>query len=429
MLTKIVHNSPKLCAFLEPLIESLSAPQRQHSRDLCDALLVCESEHTLAALQRQFVETTDASNWADFLRISPWNAQRVRAELLEAQISFAIEEGQKSCQAREIYLNIDDSIGEKHRDTWRLEVVDIHHDHTNSTPKHPRYINGFCYVVCTMRVGDVAVTLDFQLYLRKRTVRAINRTREPDERIHFRSKNTIAREMLKRIAPLLPEGWMVIVQFDSWYASNKILKFVHRRKRQQWEFTCGVKFTRKLNGVSLDTHHRKLKHKVYTPVSVKTAEGKTNYFVRCLDGRFTELPIDLRVLISQRRKGQKYPAYFASTRIGCKPQAILQGYSGRWSCEVVNFYTQRRLGVEDFRLWRYEAVDRYLVAVALSWAYVEQRFVKERGPEIKCHGDLIRRHREEHAEAWLIAALKMAQDGATLDQVLQRFLRREPEVE
>ena len=162
---------------------------------------------------------------------------------------------------------------------------------------------------------------------------------------------------------------------------------------------------------------------------MKTAEGETTYFVRSLDGRFSDLPIDLRVLISQRRKGQKYPTYFASTRITCKEQDILQGYSGRWSCEVVNFYTQRRLGVEDFRLWYYEAVDRYLVAVHLAWAYVEQRFVKERGPQIKCHGDLIRRHREEHTEAWLIAALKMAQDGAPTDQVLQRFLRREPVVE
>jgi len=218
----------------------------------------------------------------------------------------------------------------------------------------------------------------------------------------------------------------VVVQFDSWYASNKILKFVHRRK---WQFTCGVKFTRKLDGVSLATHHRELKHKVYTPVGVETAEGETTYFVRSLKGRFSGLPIDLRVLISQRRKGQKYPAYFASTRIGCKMQTILQGYSGRWSCEVVNFYTQRRLGVEDFRLWRYEAVDRYLVAVHLAWAYVEQRFIKERGPQIKCHGDLIRRHRDEHAAAWLIAALKMAQDGAPLEEVLHRFLGGKPAVE
>jgi hypothetical protein len=91
MPTKIVHNSLQLCAFLNPLIGSLSAPQRQHLRDLCDALLVCEGERTLAALQRQFVETTDASNWAGLLRIGLWNAQRFRAELLEAQIFFAIE--------------------------------------------------------------------------------------------------------------------------------------------------------------------------------------------------------------------------------------------------------------------------------------------------------------------------------------------------
>jgi hypothetical protein len=425
MLSRIVHHSPKLGTFLNPLIEGLSKPQRQHLGELCDALLVCETEHTLAALQRLFVETTDASNWADFLRISPWSGAAVRAGILDGQISWAIEQGQKSCKAKEIYLNIDDSLGEKDRDTWRLEVVDIHHDHTRSTPRQPRYINGFCYLVCTLRVGDVVATLDLQLYLRARTVRAINRQREPEQRVRFRSKNTIARQILQRIAPHLPEGWTVVVQFDSWYASNKLLKFIHRQK---WQFTCGVKFNRQLNGLSLDTHHRTLKHKWHDRVTVSTAEGKTGYFVRQLDGRFTDLSIDLRVLISKRRLGQKHPAYFASTRLTCKPQAILQGYSGRWSCEVVNFYTQTKLGIEDFRLWRYEAVDRYLVAVHLAWAYVERRFVHERGPQIHGYGDVIRRHREEHAEAWLEAAVRMTQDGATLDHVLQRFLRREPAV-
>jgi len=424
MLTRIVRNSPQLCTFLEPLIESLSQPQQKHLRDLCDGLLVCEAEHTLAAMQRQFVETTDQSNWADFLRISPWDAGRVRAELLDSQIQWAMEQAEKSCQAKEIYLNIDDSLGEKDRDTWRLEVVDIHHDHTRSTPKQPRYINGFCYLVCTMCVGEIVVTLDVRLYLRTRTVRAINRGREQQARIRFRSKNTIAREMLKRIAPHLPPDWKVIVQFDSWYASKKILKFVHR---QQWQFTCGVRSNRKLNGVRLDTQHRKQKHKSHKPVLVTNAKKEERrYYVRQIDGRLEGLSFDLRVLISKRHTGQKHPAYFASTRLACKPPAILQGYTGRWSCEVVNFYLKVQIGLSDFRLWSYEAVDNYVVAVHLAWAYVERRFVEERGSEIKCCGDLIRRHREEHAEAWLEAAVMMALDGATRDQVLQRFLRREP---
>ena len=163
MLARILHLAPKLRAFLAPLIESLSKPQRAHLEELCDAILVCETEHTIAAMHRLFVETTDPSNWADFLRISPWEPDAVRIELLKAQIDWAIEHGQKSCQAREIYLNFDDSLGEKDDATWRLDVVDWHHDHTKSTPGKPRYKNAFCYLACTMCVGDVIVTLDVRL--------------------------------------------------------------------------------------------------------------------------------------------------------------------------------------------------------------------------------------------------------------------------
>jgi hypothetical protein len=106
----------------------------------------------------------------------------------------------------------------------------------------------------------------------------------------------------------------------------------------------------------------------------------------------------------------------------------LQDYGCRWSCEVVNLYYKPKLGLSDFRVWRYEAVDRYVVAVHLAWAYVERRFVEERGAEIKCPGDLIRRHRGEHIKALLKAAVSMAYDGATPDQVLQRFLPWEPQV-
>ena len=55
MLTRIVHNSPKLCTFFDTLNLDLSKPQRQHMLNLADALLVCEDEKTLAALQRQFI--------------------------------------------------------------------------------------------------------------------------------------------------------------------------------------------------------------------------------------------------------------------------------------------------------------------------------------------------------------------------------------
>jgi hypothetical protein len=143
--------------------------------------------------------------------------------------------------------------------------------------------------------------------------------------------------------------------------------------------------------------------------------------VRQLDGRLEQLAFDVCVLISKRHLGQQAPAYFVSTR-DCKTQAILQGYTGRWSCEVVNFYTKTQLGLADFRCWSYTAADKYVVAVHLTWAYVERRFHTERDTQVKCYGDLLRRHRDEHSEALLKAAVEMAHAGATPTAVLQRFI-------
>lgn len=419
MVVRIVENSPPLCEFLTPLISDLSQPQQRHLLNLCDGILVCETEKTLAALQRQFLETVDASNWADFLRLSPWLAPRVRSELRASQVAFAIKQAEARGHAKEIFINLDDSLGEKDKNTWRLEPVDWHHDHTNSTPQQQRYKNSFCYLVCTLRIGDLVVTTDVQLYLRARTVRSLNRHRESHERLSFRSKNSIAREMLSPLEPLLPAGWTVTVQFDSWYASAKLLKFVCRR---HWQFTCAVKSNRKLNGIPLSQHARQLRHTRYAQVSIAAADGNSStYYLRQLAGRLEELPIEVRVFITQRHQGQKSPASFATTRLGCKPQAVLQGYTGRWSCEVV----KTQLGLADFRVRSYEACDKYVVAVHLAWASIERRFVLERSARVKTYGDLIRRHRDEHAAATLKSALMMAQSGTPIDEIITRFVHQE----
>ena len=108
---------------------------------------------------------------------------------------------------------------------------------------------------------------------------------------------------------------------------------------------------------------------------------------------------------------------------GYLPQGALQGYSWRWSCEVANFYLKTQLGLGDFRVQSFLAVDKYMVIVLLAWAYVEQRFVTERSAQIKSHADLIRRHRDEHAQIWLTGAIELAAETGDADAVLQQFLR------
>ena len=422
MLSRILHNSAQLCTFLDQLGLDLHQPQRRHILNLADALLVCEDSKTLAALQRQFVTAPDASNMADFLRISPWRAADVRAALRRCQVAWLLGEVARRGLPQVLYINLDDSLGEKHKDTRHLEPVDWHYDHTESTRRTPRYKNGICYLVCTLQVGALVATVDLRLYLRERTVRRINRRRARTHRILFASKYRLARQMLDELQPLLPTGWQIYLQFDSWYASEQLLKYAHRHG---WHVTCGLKCNRTLNGSRLDQLATRLRHKRYTHVRVTAADGKTRtYYVRQTTGRLADLPHDVRVFFSKRHPRDKSPAYFMCTDLTRSAQQALQGYRGRWSCEVDNFYLKTQLGLADFRVQAYEAVDKYLVVVTLTWAYVEQRFAHERSAQIKTYGDIIRRHQDEHAEDWLTGALEMLRETGDIPQVLRRFLRQ-----
>jgi hypothetical protein len=420
MLTHIVHNSERLCAFIDQLGLDLSQPQRRHILNIADALLVCESRKTLAALRREFVDAPDVSNLADCLRISPWTAEDVRQPLGAFLLRWAIEQAEATSAAHIIYVNLDDSLAAKHKDTRHLEGVDWHHDHVESTKRRPRYKNGLCYLACTVAVGTIVVTFDLRLYLRASTVRRLNRRRAPAQRLHFVSKFRLARRMLVALAPLLPPGWEVYVQFDSWYASARLLKYIHR---QGWHTVCGLKSNRKLNGQRLDQHTDALWHQRYTPVDVTAADGTTTtYLVRALTGRIEEVAFDVRVFASRRHYRDKYPAYFLSTDLALSATVALQGYGRRWSCEVDNFYLKTRLGLADFRVQPYEAVDKWCTVVQLAWAYVEWRLAQERSSQIQTPADIIRQHREEHARDWLTSALQMVLETGTIEPVLQRFL-------
>jgi hypothetical protein len=421
MLTRILHNSEKLCTFFDQLNLGLSKPQRQHILNLADALLVCEDEKTLAALQRQFIEAPDASNMADFLRISPWCAEDIRTALRVNQVTWIIAEAERLQVPKVMYINLDDSLGEKDKHTRHLEPVDWFHDHAASTKHQPRFKNGFCYLVCTLRIGKMVVTVDLRLYLRAKTVRRLNRHRPAEQRIPFRSKNHLARCILEALRRLLPQGWTIYVQFDSWYASEQLIKYVHR---QGWHTTCGLKSNRKLNGKRLDQLDHALRHKRYTSVAITATDGNTTtYFVRETTGHLVHVPFNVRAFFSRRHPREKSPAYFMSTDLTRSAEQALQGYSGRWSCEVDNFYLKTQLGLADFRVQSYEAVDKYTVGVLATWVYVERRFEQERGAQIKTYGDIIRRHRDEHAVDWLTGALEMMREVGDVQQVLQHFLR------
>ncbi len=421
MLTRILHNSPCLCTFIEQLGLSLSQPQLQHVLNLADALLVCDSTKTLAELQRQFVECVDASNMADTLRIAPWTAADLRQPLGRFMIREALVQARATQTLAYIGVSIDDSITAKHKQTRHLEPVDWHFDHVESTPQRPRFKNGLAYVACNVWIGSTAFTFDVRPYLREKTVRRINRHRRPDARIPFLSKLHLAREILSALQPLLPDDVPVFVLHDSWYASARLLKFTHR---QDWHTLTALKSNRKLNGQRLDQHSLALRHQRYEHVTVTATDGtKTSYFTRALEGRLEDLPFDIRVIDSKGHPGAPRSAYFGCTDLSLETQPILQTYGHRWGCETDNVYLHTRLGLGDFRVRSYEAVDKWVAAVHLALAHAQWRLLHERSAQLKNVANVIRQHRDEHTRDWLIGACQDAIATGDLNAVLQHFLR------
>lgn len=145
------------------------------------------------------------------------------------------------------------------------------------------------HVSCRIQVGAHSYPFAWRLYLRAKTVRRLNQTRPKEERLRFKSKYRLAHEMLQDLKAQLPEGWAVYVLVDSWYASTKLLKFIHR---QGWQSLCAIQSNHTLNGTKLSEWNRRLKHQRYTSAEVSTASGKrTTFLTHKVCGRLKNLPL------------------------------------------------------------------------------------------------------------------------------------------
>jgi len=421
LIKQIVHHSAKLIEFLVLLQLNLSKPQYRHVLSIADAAIVCESPHkTLTTLYDLIVDAPHPSNAADCLRISPWLAVDLRQPLRAFTIGDLMQLA-GLMEGEVLFVSIDDSLTEKDKGTTCLEAVDWHHDHTKSQGKKQAYTNGTQHIEVRIQLGEQAYVYDWGLYLREKTVRRLNRKRAKGQRLSFRTKYRIVRAILADLQQRLPARFPVYVLFDSWYASNKLLKFC---RRQGWHVICAIKSNRTLDGVKLSQWNQRLKHQPYTRVNpAATDQRKRPYFVRARKGRLKNVPFEVCVLISKRHRGDKRPKYFLCTDLSLSPQQILTFYQKRWPIEVDNYYVKQLLGLGDFRVQSYEAVEKWFAIIFLAYTFLQWRLNHKQPDEpFKVVADVMRHHRQEHARQVLETACEFAVQCADMPQVLQRFI-------
>jgi hypothetical protein len=143
-----------------------------------------------------------------------------------------------------------------------------------------------------------------------------------------------------------------------------------------------------------------------------------------MSGRLNKVPFDVRGLATKRHYRDTKPVYFISTDLTLAPHTALQWYAKRWNCEVDNFYLKQRVGLGDFRLQPYEAIDKFCTVVHLAWAYVQWRLAHTTDRHVQSPADVIRLHRDEHARDWLIGACQEAIACGNIEAVVHRYLRQ-----
>jgi DDE superfamily endonuclease len=410
----IVRRSAAVVTFVGLLGLTLTAPQRQHVERLADLLVVAPRRKTLAQLAALELPGVDPSNLADFFRISPWDADDVCLPLVELVLRYL--RAHNPTPALPIFLTVDDSLAVKDKGTRKLQSVDWHFDHNQG-----RAVRGGNHVVLRIHWGPFHFPLLWRLYLRSATVRRLNRRRQHN-RLRYRSKLELAQQMLQQILPRLPKGHPVYVLFDSWYTSAKLVKWI---RQQGWHVIAAVKSNRKLCGRKLTHWHHDLKGCSYGHVSLELADGrKRTYWVRSMTGRVRGVPGSVRVLFSQRGPGAVAPKYFLCTDLDLSAQEILSRYQHRWGQEVDYWYVKRELGLGDFRLQSYEAIEKwyavvYLVLVYLYWRRYEAGEAHGHTPSLS---EVMTGIRQDHQREVLRAACEEVAAGTRVEAVLERYL-------
>ena len=407
MLTTIVQHSEELVAFITALNIVLYQPQIRHLIQMVDALITSSDTKTISGLYRLIINQPNPKNGADFLRESPWQPEDIGMSRKRWMVMKFLELASKVNGAFNIFIGVDDSLGKKGKATRHLEAVDYHHNHTESTKKRQVYTNGYVYVEVHIQIGPFGFLYDIRLFLREKTVRRLNRERDAEKRLRYRSKYALAREMLVELGTLLPKGHKVYVLFDSWYASEKLIKFC---RRQKWHVICALKSNRRIDKVRVDQHNLALRHKPYERITLEAVDEQhkaPKYYTRLIKGQLEKITEPVHVIISKKRTGDNLPKYFACTDLTLSVQQALRIYQKRWPVEVDNTYLKNALGLGDFRLQSFEAIEKWFAVVMLAINYLQYRMALAYSKNFSkaSLADFIRIHRLNHFQNLLRSVL------------------------
>lgn len=424
-MKQIISPVLKLTIFIHIFLRlTLSKPQRRHLERFMEATLTLDGKRTLARIARVTAHSPHPSSIADFFSQSPWDTNQVADCFMRKVISWVIEGGKgkrnrkirkknqnrkKGVSAKQpIFITLDDSDTPKPASSKHFEPVEWFYDEKG-------YKHSAVFISMHIRCGNRSMPVGFELYLKRKTVRRLNRQRE--EKLQFKSKIDLCIQMLKKIQPFIPREHPVYILLDSWYGSKSIIRFC---LKEGWHVICALRSNRSFKGKKISQHARWMRRKKFERTWVRSATSATIYWVGQKRGTLKGIKQEVCVIFSKKSLRDRRFAFFLCTDTKLSARESLSFYMKRWDVEIDYLYLKERLGLGDFRVRSYESIRRYFLLTFFSLGYLLWRKETEGMAAIP---DVIEKHRVEQHKQLLKSFGKRVLETTSVDVAVVEFLK------
>jgi transposase len=216
----------------------------------------------------------------------------------------------------------------------------------------------------------------------------------------------------------------VYVLFDSWYASAKLINLCLRRN---WQVICALKANRKIEKQRIDCYHQTLSHKPYQRITLEAVDDRRarTYLIRTVCGHLENIRQEVYVSLSKKRPGDPRPKYFLCTDTRLTAEEALKLYQKRWPVEVDNLNLKEVLGLGDFRLQSFEAIQKWFAVVTLAINYLQYTAMLAYRPKqaLPSLTECKRQHQQAHLDRLLRRLVtEIKKKPLRVEAILQAYL-------
>jgi len=309
---------------------------------------------------------------AFFLTRAHWDAPEVlRRTALDTLKALGWRPGQY------VYVAIDDT--QKRKRGKRMDAVSRIFLHAEKV-----YAQGHTIVGSALIYRGVVIPYAVRLWASEAFCAETQKPSHPCEPLEFRKLTEMAADAVDQVA--LPGQPKAIVVFDSYYLCPVVIRAC---QRQGFRYVSVAKKNRNFFPDGRPQDKRRL--------------GTYGANVLRRDGRWVSPPGGKRhrlaervgrlskggrvKLVFSRRPKEKSWIAMATNETRWGPKTVLFHYLNRWPIEVLFKMSKQYLGLGDYQMLRYRAVERYLHLVLIAHLLLTHLAATEPGAKADCQND------------------------------------------